>query len=63
MKRRAYYVDFEETLLCTERVYATSKAEAVRLVRDEGLGERTFCEVDERRGPRKFRAELDEDKS
>lgn len=46
----AYYVEFREVALVTEAVEASSKAEAIRLVKD-GLGERVGFAIDETRDP------------
>ena len=55
-EEQVYYVTFRETHIVTERVFAHSGAEAVRLVKD-GLGERTLDDVDEHKGPTAHRAE------
>lgn len=51
-----YFVTFREVHVVTERVWATSKADAIRQVKD-GTGERTMDDVDEYRGPTGHTAE------
>lgn len=51
MPRRRYTVEFRESHIVTEAVWASSKAEAIRLVKEEGEGERLEEVLDEKRGP------------
>ncbi|SEC89725.1 hypothetical protein [Arthrobacter woluwensis] len=54
-ERRLYYVNFNEVAVVTEAVEASSKAEAIRLVK-VGEGERVDFQIDEFRNPTNFRA-------
>lgn len=55
-EEKIYFVTFREVHVVTERVFAKSKADAIRQVKD-GIGERTLDDVDEYRGPTGHTAE------
>jgi hypothetical protein len=55
-EEKIYFVTFREVCTVTERVWASSRADAIRRVKG-GLGERTDQSVDESRSPVGHRAE------
>lgn len=59
-KQQIYQVTFREVLIVVERVWATSKTDAIRQVK-EGGGERDSEMVDEFRYPYGHKAVVEED--
>jgi hypothetical protein len=57
---KPYIVTFRESRIITERVYARSAAEAVRLVKD-GEGERLGEEADDYREPTSHKAVIEKE--
>lgn len=56
MTSRPYLVTHRVSVVVTELVVATSAAEAIRLARDEHIGEAVGFEVDETREPTAWKA-------
>lgn len=54
-EEKRYTVEYRESLIVYEAVWATSKAEALRLVKEEGVGERLDEVRDDERGPTSFK--------
>jgi hypothetical protein len=53
--KRRYTVEYRESIVVYEAVWASSKAEAIRLVKEEGEGERLNEVRDDERGPTSFK--------